>query len=100
LLLGAYDNGDLRWIGQVGTGFSGKLLADLQAKLEAIETTEPPTNDKELRAVRGAHWVRPELVAEVTYLEMTKAGKLRAPSFRGLRSDKSPADCLIEQRGG
>jgi bifunctional non-homologous end joining protein LigD len=98
LLLGAYVDGELRWIGQVGTGFSGRTLADLQTRLEAIETDTPPIDQSELKAVKGARWVRPELVAEVTYLEMTKAGgRLRAPSFRGLRPDKSPEDCVIEQ---
>jgi bifunctional non-homologous end joining protein LigD len=97
LLLGAYDGeGALHWIGQVGTGFTGKLLADLQQRLNAIETTEPPSGDRDLRAVKGAHWVKPELVCEVTYLEMTKAGKLRAPSYKGLRPDKPPMDCLLE----
>jgi bifunctional non-homologous end joining protein LigD len=97
LLLGAYDgSGNLRWIGQVGTGFSGRLLADLQARLVAIEIDEPPSTDRDLRDVKGAHWVEPSMVAEVTYLEMTKAGKLRAPSYKGLRPDKMPMDCLLE----
>jgi bifunctional non-homologous end joining protein LigD len=100
LLLGAYIDGELRWIGQVGSGFSGRTLADLQARLEAIETDKAPVHDPELKAVKGARWVRPELVADVMYLELTQAGgKLRAPSFRGLRPDKLPEDCVIEQPG-
>jgi bifunctional non-homologous end joining protein LigD len=96
LLLGAYDDdAALRWIGQVGTGFTGRLLDDIQSKLDPIEVDEPPIDDPDLRAVKGAHFVRPELVCEVTYLEMTRAGKLRAPSFRGLRPDKEPSDCLL-----
>jgi bifunctional non-homologous end joining protein LigD len=93
LLVGASKDGELRWIGQVGSGFSGQLLADLQRKLEAIETPEPPIDDPALKALKGAHWVRPELVCEVTYLELTRGGKLRAPSFRGLRDDKTPEEC-------
>jgi bifunctional non-homologous end joining protein LigD len=92
LLVGAYDDGGLKWIGQVGTGFSGKLLADLQMKLEAVETDEPPIDDPALRALKGAHWVRPEMVVEVTYLERTAGGKLRAPSFKTVRDDKSPEE--------
>jgi DNA ligase D-like protein (predicted ligase)/DNA ligase D-like protein (predicted polymerase)/DNA ligase D-like protein (predicted 3'-phosphoesterase) len=93
LLLGAYDaEGRLRWIGQVGTGFSGRLLADLQRRLEAIETSEPPIDDPH---IKGARWVRPELVCEVTYLEITSGGKLRAPSFRGLRDDKLPQEATL-----
>src|SRR5581483_8748451 len=95
LLVGAYDDGALRWIGQVGTGFSGQLLADLQRRLESIEVADPPISDPALKAVKGARWVRPELVCEVTYLEITSGGKLRAPSFRGLRDDKPPEDCAL-----
>ncbi len=100
LLLGAYEGYELRWIGLVGGGFSGKLLADIQAQLDAIEVPNPPVDDPELAAVRGAHWVKPELVAEVTYLEMTRSGRLRAPSFRAMRPDKHTEDCLIEQADG
>jgi bifunctional non-homologous end joining protein LigD len=96
LLVGAYKDGELRWIGQVGSGFSGQLLADLQRKLEAIETPDPPTDDPALKTLKGAHWVRPELVCEVTYLELTAGGKLRAPSFKGMRDDKTPEECVLE----
>jgi bifunctional non-homologous end joining protein LigD len=93
LLLGAFDREDnLRFIGQVGTGFTGKLLTDLQERLRTIETDAPPTDV----SVKEAHWVRPELVCEVEYLEMTKAGRLRAPSYKGLRPDKAPEDCRID----
>ncbi len=101
LLLGAYDEaGALHWIGQVGTGFKGRMLDDVQRTLETIETDEPPSDDPELRAVKGARWVRPELVCEVAYLEVTRGGKLRAPTFRGMRPDEDPRGCFIEQRTG
>jgi bifunctional non-homologous end joining protein LigD len=96
LLVGAHKDGELVWIGQVGTGFNAKLLADLQRRLEAIETDEPPTTDHDLPDVKGARWVCPELVVEVEYLEVTPTGKLRAPSYKGLRPDKLPEDCLVE----
>jgi ATP-dependent DNA ligase len=54
-------------------------------------------DDPALRKVKGARWTRPELVCEVEYLEMTRAGKLRAPSFKGLRPDKAPGDCVLER---
>jgi bifunctional non-homologous end joining protein LigD len=97
LLVGAYRDGELIWIGQVGTGFTEPVLADLMRRLNELETKKPPISDPALRAVKGARWVRPELVCEVEYLQMTKAGKLRAPSFKGLRPDKVPADCILER---
>ncbi|MEX2457472.1 MAG: non-homologous end-joining DNA ligase [Actinomycetota bacterium] len=96
LLIGAYSTGTLRWIGQVGTGFTERMLDDLMKKLKPLETDEPPIPDAALRKTKGAHWVRPELVCEVEYLQQTKGGKLRAPSFKGLRPDKVPEDCLLE----
>jgi bifunctional non-homologous end joining protein LigD len=96
LLLGAYRRGDLIWVGQVGTGFTDRMLEDLMRRLHAIEQDQPPIDGRALREVRGARWVRPELVCDVEYLQMTGAGKLRAPSFKGLRPDKLPEDCILE----
>ena len=73
------------------------MLADLLAKLKELEQDDPPTDDPELRKVKGARWVRPDLVCEVEYLQMTAVGKLRAPSFKGLRPDKLPEDCILER---
>jgi bifunctional non-homologous end joining protein LigD len=99
LLVGAYRkrDGDLIWIGQVGTGFTDAFLKELMAHLEEIRADAPPVEDPELRKLKGATWVRPELVCEVEFLEMTEGGKLRAPSFKGLRPDKVPADCVLER---
>jgi bifunctional non-homologous end joining protein LigD len=96
LLVGAYRDGELVWIGQVGTGFTEQVLGDLLRRLQELETKEPPISDPALLAIKGARWVRPELVCEVEYLEMTRVGKLRAPAFKGLRPDKAPADCVLE----
>ena len=99
LLVGAFRarDGDLVWIGQVGTGFTEARLADLMERLTAIEESKPAVDDPALRKVKGARWTRPELVCEVEYLEMTRAGKLRAPSFKGLRPDKAPGDAVLER---
>jgi bifunctional non-homologous end joining protein LigD len=97
LLVGAYSEGKLKWIGQVGTGFTDRMLKDLMARLEAIQADHPPIEDPELRKVKGARWVRPELVCAVEYLQMTATGKLRAPSFKGIRTDKLPEDCILEK---
>jgi bifunctional non-homologous end joining protein LigD len=96
LLLGAYADGELRWIGQVGTGFTDRTIADLMRRLGELETDRPPVEDAELQKVKGAHWVRPELVASIEYLQVTDGGrKLRAPSFKGLRDDVPPEDCVL-----
>ncbi|HEX2030814.1 MAG TPA: non-homologous end-joining DNA ligase [Actinomycetota bacterium] len=100
LLLGAYRDGELIWIGQVGTGFNRATLEDLMGRLRAIEIPSPPIADPELAGVKGARWVHPELVCDVEYLEITRVGKLRAPSFKGLRTDKAPADCVLEPAAG
>lgn len=100
LLMAAYeDGGDLRYVGNVGTGFDGKTLDDLSERLAALETPDSAFNAesrKEIRRVSPeAHWVRPELVAVVEFRQLTSALKLRAPSFKGLRTDKTPAECTV-----
>jgi bifunctional non-homologous end joining protein LigD len=97
LLVGAYDGGKLRWIGQVGTGFTDKMLEDLMQRLDPLRRPDPPIESAELRKIKGVVFVEPQLVCEVEYLEMTKAGKLRAPSYKGLRPDKAPEDCVLEK---
>jgi bifunctional non-homologous end joining protein LigD len=103
LLVGAYDDGALRFIGSVGTGFSDRTLTSLMASLRAVEDERCPfsqdpsgTRSRFGKPVKGATWTRPELVAQVEFRELTSTGKLRAPSFKGLREDKAPKDCLFE----
>jgi bifunctional non-homologous end joining protein LigD len=98
LLVGAYDDGKLLWIGQVGTGFTHQTLERLMAALEPLVRKTPAGDDPELGKVKGATFVDPQLVAEVEYLEITKSThKMRAPSFKGLRDDKLPEDCILER---
>ncbi len=96
LLLGAYQGDQPVWVGQVGTGFTEAMVSNMSQMLRDIEIAEPAFPDQELARVKGAHWVRPELVCDVEYLQITAAGKLRAPSYKGLRPDKAPADCLLD----
>jgi bifunctional non-homologous end joining protein LigD len=97
LLVGALVKGELRWIGQVGTGFTQKMLERLMTALEPLIRERPPIGDRELASVKGATFVEPTVVCEVEYLEMTRStGKMRAPSFKGLREDKAPEDCVLE----
>jgi bifunctional non-homologous end joining protein LigD len=108
LLVGAYDGGELRFIGAVGTGFSERTLAELVPELARHEVPECPFRGglAEVRTgrfgkpIRDPHWVAPELVARVEYRELTSVGRLRAPSFKGLRTDKEPLDCLYEDLPG
>jgi len=98
LLLGVHENGKLRYAGKVGTGFDDKLLVDMRAKLDKLETdTAPFTNPPRGFEAKGAHWVKPTLVAEVRFTEWSEAGALRHPAFLGLRADKKAADVVREK---
>ncbi|GAA1237576.1 hypothetical protein GCM10009676_22530 [Prauserella halophila] len=84
----------LRYIGQVGTGFTDDMLAELSARLSELETADRPfaADDVPHERARGARWVRPVLVGEVAYKAWTEDGRLRAPSWRGLRPDRAPEE--------
>lgn len=96
LLVGYYEDDKLRYAGKVGTGFSATTLRDLGARLRKLEAREPPFVD--VRPVpRGAHWTRPELVAQIGFAEWTTDGRLRQPRFLGLRDDKRPKEVVRER---
>ncbi len=98
LLVGAYDGGDLRWVGQVGSGFTDGMLTTVLDLLRPLVRPDPPIDDPELGRVGGAVFVRPEVVVEVEFLEITKSThKMRAPVFKRLRPDKLPADSVLER---
>lgn len=84
----------LRYVGQVGTGFTDDMLGELSARLRELETTDSPFTADEVPRdrARGAHWVRPVLVGEVEFKAWTDDGRLRAPSWRGLRPDRTPEE--------
>jgi bifunctional non-homologous end joining protein LigD len=90
LLLGLPDGeGGLHYVGKVGTGFTDVMLADLRDDLGRRERAESPFSGNVPRAqVAGATWVEPSLVGEVRFSEWTRDGRLRQPSWRGLRPDK------------
>lgn len=95
LLLAYHDeDGGLVYAGKVGTGFDDMGLAALQRRLSALETERPAV--KAAGIGRGVHWVRPELVAEVSFGEWTASGHVRHPVFRGLRTDK-PARAITRE---
>jgi ATP-dependent DNA ligase len=79
LLVGRFEKADFVFAGKIGTGFDTKLLLDLRARLDAAEIPRPPfTKGKGLPRLR-AHWVRPEIVVQVAFIEWTTHGKLRHP---------------------
>jgi bifunctional non-homologous end joining protein LigD len=99
LLVGHYDSeGRLVFAGKVGTGFTHKTLVDLRRRLTPLEQRDCPFEVSAPTGVlrRNAHWVRPELVAEVAFFEWTEDGRLRHPSFQGLREDKAPREIRRE----
>ena len=100
LVLGTFENGEWRWVGNCGTGFSDKTIDMLLAKLEPLRSDKAPFTEvpKMPKVRRGdVTWVEPKLVCEVSFLEWTHDGHLRAPSFEGLRDDKAASDVHREE---
>ncbi|HMD50156.1 MAG TPA: non-homologous end-joining DNA ligase, partial [Bryobacteraceae bacterium] len=95
LVLGLHERGKLVHVGQVGTGFNDKMLKEIYARIEPLITKKSPFAGS-VKALRDVTFVKPELVAEIKYLEVTPDGLLRAPVFLHLRSDKDPKECVRE----
>jgi ATP-dependent DNA ligase len=96
LLVGYYDKEDFVFAGKVGTGFDTKLLLELRARLDALEIRGTPfTRAVGLPRLR-AHWVRPEVVVQVAFIEWTVHGKLRHSRLLGIRADKQACDVIRE----
>ncbi|WP_291051638.1 ATP-dependent DNA ligase [Herbiconiux sp.] len=97
LLMGVPDaDGRLVYVGRVGTGFSDRELDAITSRLAALERKTSPLEDVPAADARDARWVTPKLVAEVEFAEWTGPGRLRQPSWRGWRPDKSPAEVTRE----
>jgi bifunctional non-homologous end joining protein LigD len=95
LLVGYHEaDGGLRYAGRVGTGFTDEMLSDLMRRLEPLRTDASPFSGRQ--PPKQAIYVEPRLVAEVAFSEWTSARTLRAPSFKGLRTDRDPAEVVIE----
>jgi bifunctional non-homologous end joining protein LigD len=95
LLLAAKEHGKLTYVGKVGTGFSGKLIEELMDRFKPLETDKAPVEVPRADR-RGAHYVKPQLVAEIAFTEFTNEGILRHPSFIALREDKPAKDVVVE----
>lgn len=97
LLLGYYDGGELKYAGRVGTGFTTQSLKQITAELKQRRVDDPPyKNPPTGTERRGVTWVKPELVGAVEFTEWTSDGRLRHPSFQGLREDKPPKQVIRE----
>lgn len=96
LLIGFYDNGDLKYAGKVGTGYDDDTLEMLHKKMKKIERKNPPFEKDEDLPTKDVHWIKPKLVAEIGFTEWTSDDKLRHPRYLGLRDDKDPEDVVKE----
>jgi bifunctional non-homologous end joining protein LigD len=111
LALGVYDDGGvLQYIGKVGTGFNEAMQKDLLKRFKPLETkdcpfeivpdVDEPSRFRPRRLGAKPTWLLPELVCEVEFAEISRDGKLRQASFKGLREDKDPADVVLEFAAG
>ncbi|MFN2378350.1 MAG: DNA ligase D [Candidatus Binatia bacterium] len=97
LLLGVQEKDvGLRYAGKVGTGFTEKSLRQIAARLSKLARRQSPFLDIPDAVARGAHWIEPTIVAEVSFLGWTRDGKLRHPTFRGLREDRDASHVVRE----
>jgi len=102
LYLGYKKDGVLRYAGKVGTGFTMKSAGELAERLRKIKSAEPVLTRGATKSVgggewRAVHWVKPELLCEVAFTEWTDDGRIRHPSFQGLREDKDASDVKQEK---
>lgn len=95
LVLGIHEDGVLRYAGKVGTGFNNEEIFRLMETMQPLEQSTP-TVEAARAEVRGVHWLKPKLVAEIAYTEMTNEGTLRHPSYLGLRADKKAEAVVLE----
>jgi bifunctional non-homologous end joining protein LigD len=97
LLLAQHEGDSLAYRGNVGTGFNAATMADLAKKFARLARKTAPL-DIEAATARKAHWLKPELVAEIAFAEFTASGSVRHASFLGLRSDKEAKDVTLEKK--
>ncbi|MFC3712824.1 DNA ligase D [Sphingoaurantiacus capsulatus] len=97
LLLGTYEGGKLKYAGRVGTGFDAKTIADIAKRMKPLTVDKPAFDKLTADARRGAQWIKPQLVAEVAFGEITPDGLVRHGSFIGLRADKPAKEIGLDK---
>jgi bifunctional non-homologous end joining protein LigD len=95
LILGSYENGKLKYIGHTGTGFNQKTLKEVYGKLQDLVTDTSPFEDK-IKVNSPVTWVKPKLVCNLKFTEVTADGNRRHPVFMGLRKDKAAKEVKLE----
>ncbi len=95
LAVGVMDDGKLKYAGKVGSGFTEQTLALLQRELEPLRRDDSPFEGRQ--PPKGTVFVEPRLIARVELREWTRTGTMRAPSFKGLRDDVDPQDCVRDE---
>ena len=95
ILVGYYDRRKLKYAGKIGTGFSDQILSQLTDTFNRIATDKSPFDDYD-PGKKEFHWVQPKLIAQVSFAEWTSDGRLRHPSYKGLRDDKKPTEVVRE----
>jgi DNA ligase D-like protein (predicted ligase) len=98
LLIGAWDGARLRYAGKVGTGFDSRTLAALMGRFRPLVRDTSPFADAPRE--RGVTWLEPALVAQIGFTEWTGDGRLRHPTFLGLREDRSAREVTWSGAGG
>jgi len=106
LALGVYDNGTLRYVGKVGTGFNDKMQKEMMAQFKPLiidkspfevePDVDKPSRFRPQRLGAKPTWLKPELVSEVAFAEVTGDGVFRQASFKGMRTDKKAKDVILE----
>jgi len=99
LLLGTFEDGTLAYSGKVGTGFDAADFERLARKFQPLERARSPFAEVPREERKGAVWLEPKLVAQIAFTERTRDGRLRHPSYKGLREDKPARDVHRETRG-
>ncbi len=96
LLVGYFEASELVFAGKLGTGFDTKLLTSLREQLGRLEVSETPFTRAEGLPRKDVHWVEPQIVVQVAFMEWTSHGKLRHPRLVGVRTDKAARDVTRE----